>query len=266
MIRESGMPSAIPHRASFARSAFLICCTALALAGCSRQKTSQSAPAGPIVTLDAGTVGEIKGTIVLQGAPPAPQKILLSGEPECAQLNPNSLLSPVVTTGPNNALANVAVYIKSGLANYHFDAPQSPVELEQKNCMYQPRVLALMTNQLLDIQNEDPIQHNVHPTPRQNPAFNMTQVIHGAPIQRRFANPELAIRFMCNLHPWMRAYIFVFSHPYFDVTTTTGTFDIKNVPPGTYTIEAWQEKYGTRDQTVILGPKETKQIRFTFKS
>ena len=239
-------------------------CLALLIGGCSN-KTSGLAPSqGPVVTLDPKTVGEIKGTVTLEGAAPPPQKILLSGEPECAQLNPNPLLSPAVTAGANGALANVAVYIKSGLANYHFDPPKTPVELEQKNCMYEPRVLAMMTNQILDIQNEDPIQHNVHPTPHQNPAFNMTQVIHGAPIQRTFANPELAIRFMCNLHPWMRAYVFVFSHPYFDVTTTPGTFDIKNVPPGTYTLEAWQEKYGAKDQTVTLAPNEVKSVPFSF--
>jgi Carboxypeptidase regulatory-like domain len=241
-------------------------CFPVLLGGCSKTEPSQQTSLAPVVTLDPNTVGEIKGTVILDGAPPPPQKILLSGEPECAQLNPNSLVSPIVTTGSNGVLANVAVYIKSGLANYHFDPPKTPVELEQENCMYQPRVLALMTNQVLDIQNEDPIQHNVHPTPHENPAFNMTQVIRGAPIQRTFANPELAIRFMCNLHPWMRAYVFVFSHPYFAVTTTAGAFDLKNVPPGTYTIEAWQEKYGTQDQTVTVAPNETKSVMFSFKS
>jgi len=255
---------AICGRALRVLSILSACC--IGIAGCSKPKTSQSVPAGPVLHLDPKTVGEIKGMIVLQGAPPPPQKILLSGEPECVQLNPGSLVSPAVVTGANGALANVAVYIKSGLGNYHFDTPQKPAELEQKNCMYQPRVLALMTSQPLDIQNEDPIQHNVHPTPRENPAFNMTQVIHGSPIQTTFANPELAIRFMCNLHPWMRAYVFVFPHPYFDVTTTDGTFDLKNVPPGIYTIEAWQEKYGVQDQKVILAPNETKSIRFLFKS
>ena len=132
--------------------------------------------------------------------------------------------------------------------------------------MYQPRVIALMTNQMLDIQNEDPIEHNVHPSPHDNPAFNTTQSINGPPIEKTFDRPELAIKFMCNLHPWMRAYVFVFSNPYFDVTTKTGTFDLKNLPPGTYTIEAWQEKYGVQDQTVTLGPHETKSVKFTFRS
>ncbi len=253
----------------YSLSRFKNCALLVALAlgviqsGCSRQKTEPVAT-GPLQTIDPKTVGEIKGSVILQSTPPAPRKILLSGEPECAQLNPNSLFSSEVVTGANGALANVSVYIKSGLGNYHFDPPPTPARLAQKNCMYQPRVVALMTNQTLDIQNEDPIQHNVHPKPHDNPAFNVTQPINGPPITKSFSQPEMAIQFMCNLHPWMRAYVFVFSHPYFDVTSSDGAFDIKNVPPGTYSIEAWQEKYGTQDQTVTISPSETKTINFTF--
>jgi hypothetical protein len=245
-------------------SLFLL--VAAGLSGCSKKEPAQSEPTGPAQTLDPNTVGEIKGVVSLEGAPPEPRKIIVTGEPECAQLNPTPLMSSEVVTGDSGALANVAVYVKSGLGNYHFDTPLAPVRLAQKNCMYQPRVIALMTHQTLDIQNEDPIQHNVHPTPHENPAFNTTQLINGPPIKKEFDNPELAIRFMCNLHPWMRSYVFVFSHPYFDVTETTGTFDLRNLPPGTYTIEAWQEKYGTQDQTVTIGPKEIKSITFSFKS
>jgi hypothetical protein len=236
------------------------------LSGCSKRETAQPESAGAAQTIDANTVGEIKGYVSLDGTPPEPHKIIVTGEPECAQLNPTPLMSSEVATGDNGALANVAVYVKAGLGNYHFETPTEHAKLAQKNCMYQPRVIALMTHQTLDIQNEDPIQHNVHPSPHENPAFNTTQLINGPPIEKEFDNSELAIRFMCNLHPWMRSYAFVFSHPYFDVTGMTGTFDLKNVPPGTYTIEAWQEKYGTRDQTVTIGPKETKAITFTFKS
>lgn len=234
--------------------------------GCSRQKSVPERSAGPTQTIDPATVGEIKGMVTLEGTPPQPRKIVLSGEPECAQLNPNSLFSPEVRTTANGALTDVPVYIKSGLGNYRFDVPTSPVQLAQKNCMYEPRVVALMTHQTLNVQNEDPIQHNVHPTPHENPAFNITQPINGPPIQKAFSEPELAIRFMCNLHPWMRAYVFVFSHPYFDVTSNAGTFDLKNVPPGTYTIEAWQEKYGTQDQTIVVAANEIQTVNFTFKA
>jgi len=249
-----------------ATAVFIVLAAAAVQNGCSRQQSGLEQPSGPIQEIDLATVGEVKGVVTLEGTAPAPRKILLTSEPECAQLNPNSLFSSEVTTGANGALTNVAVYIKSGLGNYRFASPTLPVQLAQKNCMYEPRVVALMTHQTLNIQNEDPIQHNVHPTPRDNPAFNMTQPINGPPIQKAFSEPELAIRFMCNLHPWMRAYVFVFSHPYFDVTSDAGSFDLKNVPPGTYTVEAWQEKYGTQDQTVIVGPNETKTANFIFKA
>jgi len=234
--------------------------------GCKSGKPAAATAAGPMLTIDPQAVGEIKGQVSLEGPAPTPRKLLLSGEPECAQLNPNGLFSPEIGVGSNGALKSVAVYIRSGLGNYHFDTPQSPAQLAQHNCMYEPRVIALMTNQTLAIQNQDPIQHNVHPTPRDNPAFNMTQPIHGPPIEKSFAEPELAIRFMCTLHPWMRAYVFVFSHPYFDVTSDAGTFDLKNVPPGSYTVEAWQEKYGTRDQTITLGPHQSETLNFVFKN
>lgn len=255
------------HR-SYKTSGYLPLLTVLAVglsqSGCSRTKSTSSTSAGPVQLIDPATVGEIRGTVTLTGSAPAPRKILLSSEPECAQLNPNSLFSDDVIIGQNNGLSNVAVYIKSGLANYKFDPPASPAQLAQKNCMYEPRVVALMTNQMLDIQNEDPIQHNVHPTPHNNPAFNQTQPIHGSPIQRSFSEPELAIRFACNLHPWMHAYVFVFAHPYFDVTSNRGSFDLKNVPPGSYTVEAWQEKYGTKDQTITIGKNESKTLDFSF--
>lgn len=231
------------------------------------QKASQiQAPAGPVQKLNPDTVGEIRGTVLLKGTPPAPKQLILTGQPECQQLNPHGLFSQEVITGPGGGLANVAVYIQSGLANYHFTPPAKPAVLEQKDCMFQPLVIGVMTNQTLDIQNEDPIEHNVHGMPHNNPQFNLTQSIHGAPLQRKFANPELAIPVVCNLHTWMRAFVFVFPDPYFAVTNSSGTFDLKNVPPGTYTIEAWHDQYGKQDQTVVLGPKETKNVTFTFSN
>jgi hypothetical protein len=262
------MSPASPYRLWTTRGPLLSIVVAVGavLFGCTIQKSTGESKGGPVLTLDPATVGEIKGVATLDGQPPAPRKILLSGEPECAQLNPGSLFSADVTASPSGELADTAVYIKSGLGNYHFDPPALPARLAQKNCMYEPRVIALMTNQKLEIQNEDPIQHNVHPTPHTNPAFNLTQPIHGPPIEKSFPDPELAIKFMCNLHPWMRAYVFVFAHPYFDVTSSNGAFDLKNVPAGTYVIEAWQEKYGTQDQTVTVRAGETDTINFTFRN
>jgi hypothetical protein len=247
---------------------------ALILAGCGRKEstsitTEQSTTteqSAPMEVVDPATVGTITGTVTLEGTPPAPHEILLSGSPGCAKLHSSPLFYPEVVSGDHGALADVVVYVKSGLGNYRFDVPAAPAILDQKGCMYEPHVLGLMARQKLNIKNTDPVFHNVHPMPRENRAWNKSQPIGSAAIETSFDHPELAVRVLCNLHPWMCAYVFVFSHPYFDVTSKTGTFELKNLPPGTYTIEAWQEKYGTQDQSVTLAAKEAKSISFAFKA
>lgn len=236
----------------------------LALAACSSKESSESEQPAPTATVDLATVGAITGTVVLDGTPPVPRPIIMTAGPECTKLHSSPLTYPEVVTGDHGALANVLVYVKSGLGNYRYDVPTTPATLDQVGCMYQPHVLGMMARQKLDIKNTDPIVHNVHPVPHKNRAWNQSQPVGGAAIETEFDNPDFAIPVLCNLHPWMRGYVFVFSHPYFDVTTTAGAFDLKNLPPGTYTIEAWQEKYGTRDQTVTIAPKESKAIAFRF--
>ena len=135
--------------------------------------------------------------------------------------------------------------------------PSDTAILGQKNCMYAPHVLALMTNQPFAVQNSDPTMHNVHPMPKHNRQWSNSQPAGSAPLKQSFANPEFAMPVLCNVHPWMRAIVFVFDHPYFAVTSPAGTFELKNLPPGTYTIEAWHEAYRAQDQTVVIGPKES---------
>jgi hypothetical protein len=132
--------------------------------------------------------------------------------------------------------------------------------------MYVPRVLAVMVNQPIAFKNTDPTTHNIHPMPRDNHAWNRSLDAGEEPYVTTFSNPELAIPVVCNIHPWMRAFLFVFASPYFDITPKSGDFELKNIPPGTYTIEAWQERFGTQDVSITIGPKESKPISFTFKS
>lgn len=226
----------------------------------------QAVASGPLLTLDPATTGTITGTVMLQGAPPTVAPIDMGAAPPCLKLNETRVVPPVVVTGPDGSLANVVIYLKSGLGNYKFETPTNPVSLQQHGCMYVPRVIALMTNQQLEVQNNDPVLHNVRPVLKGNKSWNQSQTVGGPPITASFAKPEFAAHVLCNVHPWMRAYLFVFNNPYFALTTTTGTFELKNVPPGTYTIEAWQEKYGTQDETITVGPKESKAVSFTFKS
>ena len=238
-----------------------------AIVGCSKKEPAQ-APEEPQPTavVDPATAGSITGTVALEGTPPVFRPIDMSAEPACVQANPTPVAPPVVVLGANDALANVVVYVKSGLGSYRYDTPAEPAVLDQKGCMYVPRVLAFRTNQPVEIKNTDPVTHNVHPIPRDNKPWNRSLPEGAEPFMTTFPRQELAIPVACNIHPWMRAFLFVFANPYFDVTTTSGEFGLKNLAPGTYTIEAWHERFGTLDQTVTLGPKESKSVSFKFNS
>jgi hypothetical protein len=131
--------------------------------------------------------------------------------------------------------------------------------------VYQPHVLAVRANQKLDLVNDDSTAHNIHPQPTNNREWNKAEP-PGAKMEDSFAREEVAIPVKCNIHPWMKGYIAVFKHPYFAVTGKDGSFDLTNLPPGTYTLKAWHEKLGTSVQTVTIGANETKEISFVFKS
>lgn len=259
-------------------TAFRLVVLALALAsilsvGCSRPRNEESGvttavpPTSSTLTVDPSTAGAIRGTVTLEGQPPALPPINMSGEPGCRKLNAGPVIPPEIITGPSGGLANVVVYVKSGLGQYGgFKTPKDAVALDQKNCMYDPRVVALMVNQQLEIHNDDATIHNVHAMAKENKEWNKGQRAEGPAIETSFSQPELAIPFMCNVHPWMRAFVFVFAHPYFEVTSKNGAFELKGLPPGTYTIETWHERYGIQDQSVTIGPRETGQVSFRYKS
>ena len=231
---------------------------------CGKKEQTAEAPPEPTAIIDPATAGSITGTVKLEGIPPVFRPIDMSAEPACVRANRTPVVPPGGVLGPHDALADVVVYVKSGLGNYKYDQPTEPAVLDQKGCMYIPRILAFRTHQLLDIKNTDPVTHNVHPMPHDNKPWNRSLPQGADPFVASFPNQELAIPVACNIHPWMRAYLFVFAHPYFQVTSKPGDFDLANLPPGTYTIEAWHERFGTLDQTVTIGPKESKTITFTF--
>lgn len=240
---------------------------AIFIIGCSKkaaEKPAQQPP--PTAVVDPATAGTISGTVRLEGRPPEFRPIDMSAEPACVKANPKPVMPPLVVTGEHGALANVVVYIKSGLGRYKYAVPQTRMVLDQKGCMYHPRVLALRVGQPLEVRNDDSTVHNIHVRARVNRSWNRSEEPGDPPFTVKFDHPELWIPISCNVHPWMRAYLFVFDNPYYAVTTRTGDFALKGLPPGTYTIEAWQEYYGVQDQTVTLGPKETKSVPFVFKA
>jgi plastocyanin len=245
---------------------------ALAFTGCGNKSSSESSEqpaatsATPGATVDAATAGTVAGTVKLDGTAPRMRPINMSAEPYCQKANKEPVVPPEVVTGDGGTLANVVVYVKDDMSKYSFPTPSDAVPLAQQGCMYDPHVVALMAGQTLEVENDDQTTHNIHPMPRDNREWNKSQPPGAAPIADSFARPELAIPVKCNVHPWMKSYIFVFKNPYYAVTSRDGKFEIKDLPPGTYTLVAWQEKYGTQEQTVTIAPKESKEVSFTFKA
>ena len=239
------------------------CAAAFVVSGCG-SNAHKAAPLPPAPPVDPATAANITGTVKFDGKAPMLSPIDMSAAPACVKANPTPAAPPVVVTGAHDALANVVVFVKSGLGHYRYPAPQTPVTLDQKACMYVPRVVALMVGQPFRVSNGDLTLHDVHPMLHNNASWDESQLPGSAPVKSIFDAPEFAANIGCMIHPWMQAYLFVFDQPYFAVTSTDGTFVLKNLPPGTYTIEAWHKKNAPIDQTVTLGPKESKTISFTF--
>jgi hypothetical protein len=194
----------------------------------------------------SGPTGTVSGVISFNGTPPAAKKIDTSADPVCGQKNPNLSTDDTIVT--DGKLANAFVFIKEGtveggkkIGDYSWATPNTAVQLDQNGCHYAPHVLGIQVNQKLSITNSDATQHNIHPTPKNNPEWNQTQANGAAPIEKSFARPETLIPVKCNQHPWMKAYIGVMKTPFFAVSAKDGAFEIKGVPPGKYTVVAWRE-------------------------
>ena len=194
----------------------------------------------------SGPTGTISGVISFNGTPPAPRKIDTAADPVCGQKNPNLMTDDTIVK--DGKLANTFVYIKEGsveggkkIGDYSWPTPTTAAKLDQNGCHYAPHVLGVQVNQKIDITNSDATQHNIHWTPKLNPEWNQSQSNGAPPIEKSFSRAEVLVPVKCNQHPWMKGYIGVLKHPLFAVSSDTGAFEIKGVPPGTYTVVAWKE-------------------------
>jgi len=242
----------------------------LTLAGCSRPQESKKAetppPAAPVYyQVDPQTAGTLTGKVLFTGKKPERRKIDMDEDPQCAAQHHAAVFDQSLVVNRNGTLSDVFVYVKQGLEGKTFQPPERAVTIDQKGCWFYPRVIGIQTGQPLTVTNSDPVTHNIHPRPRVNREWNQSQAQGADPLTRRFTHPEVMIRVKCNIHSWMHAWIGVVDSPYFAVTGADGTFELKNVPPGQYTIEAWQERLGPQEQPVTLGPSGRNAITFTFK-
>lgn len=223
--------------------------------------TPGAPPAAPAVS---GNAGSIAGTARLEGTAPPMPAIQMAADPNCQAQHKTPVRVMDVVVGPGGELANVFVYIKDyrGPA----PAPGAPTMLDQKGCVYIPHVFGVQVGQPLQIRNSDPTLHNIHALAKVNREFNEGQPVQGMVSTKKFSKPEVMIRVKCDVHAWMNSYMGVLPHPYFGTSNNQGSFNIGNVPPGTYTLEAWHEKFGAQTQQVTIGPGEAKQVSFTFKT
>jgi hypothetical protein len=206
----------------------------------------------------------ITGTVTLKGQRPLARRVDTSADPVCTELEPSFWLQPF--EGNSDRLGGVFVYVNGELLqDYKFETPSQPAILEHKNCRYSPHLLGIQVNQPLQIFTRDPTMHNTHPVPRLNAEWNRTQPPNSPPLEKSFARPEAFIAFKDNQHPWERAYLGVFSHPFFVISDDEGNFRIEGLPPGKYTVIAWHDVLGEQTFQVELVSGESRFVSFEYE-
>ena len=218
--------------------------------------------------VNAASEGKITGTVKFEGTPPHMKGIDMSKDPYCAKANASS--SPkmqTVVVGPSGGLENVVLYISEGLSGTAASQAATNVPVfDQKNCEYTPHVLAMDVGQTFKVTTSDQTAHNIHPNPNPmtgNIPWNQSQPPGAPPVEKSWKAPEM-IEVKCNIHPWMHGWFAVVKGPY-ATTDENGNYTINNVPPGNYTVTAWQESLGTQTAKVTVAAGSPGKADFSFK-
>ncbi len=243
----------------------LLAILSLLTASCTKPEPPP-APKPAFFKVDAATAAGISGIIEFSGKRPQTAPIDMSQDQDCAKMQAAApKLDESLAVNANGTLPNVFVYLKKGLEGKSFEPISAPATINQQGCWFGPRTIGLQTAQPLRVTNADPVTHNIHPMAEVNREWNHSQGPGDEAISRKFARAELVIPVKCNIHKWMRASIAVVDHPYFAVSGSDGAFAIANIPPGTYTVAAWQEKLGWQEQAITLAPASKIKLSFKYK-
>ncbi|MCP5525325.1 MAG: hypothetical protein H7A47_00780 [Verrucomicrobiales bacterium] len=210
---------------------------------------------------------EVTGKVTLQGTPPGEIKITM--DPLCGRLHSSDVTTQHYVVGEGGALKDVFVYIKETPGGKKYaPASDKPPVLDQQGCVYAPYISGVMTGQKFIIRNSDPLLHNVHATPKVegNKEFNVGQPVKGMEYTASFDKPEVLLRFKCDVHPWMFAYVGVLDHPFFAVTDKDGKFKLPaELPPGEYTLVALHRKAGELTQKITVADGDKKEVSFSME-
>jgi plastocyanin len=242
---------------------------AIALSGCKHTLAPSESPTQPIAAhpapaVNPATTGSISGIIHFDGKAPARIPIDMSADPACALATTPNLTEQIIVA--DHKLANVYVYIKSGIPDATAPANTPAVVLDQKGCRYIPHVIAIQQGGSVEFRNSDPTMHNIHTAPNQvgNEAVDLSETPMGKPQTQQFKSAEIMLPVRCDNHPWMSAFINIAPNHYFAVTADDGTFTLPNLPPGTYTLAAVHEKLGEQDIQITVPAKAVVKATFTF--
>jgi plastocyanin len=215
----------------------------------------------------AFAASSITGTVVFDGKVPTLRPLAMDADPVCAKKHDKPVPNELLVLGSGNPMGNVMVFVSKGLpAGKTWPAPQTPVVLDQNGCQYKPHVMGIMVGQPYKIVNSDALAHNVHTLPKVNSPFNRAMPATLKEVSTKFDKPEPIFHVKCDVHPWMSAYVGVFTHPFFSVTGTDGKFTISGLDPGTYEITAWHERLGTQTASITVGANDKKTQDFKFST
>lgn len=225
-------------------------------------EASQKESPAPVIE-DDGKRYDLSGTITFKGEVPERKKLNLPAG--CAKGVSGDIYSNEILV-KNGKLENVLIRITKGLGGKDFknEIPQDEVELDQKHCMYTPRVVGARVGQKVTFINSDPIFHNVRSVSDENKNFNMAMPRQDQRETKTFTRPEVFLQAKCSVHPWMGAFVAIMDHPFFDVSDASGKVDLKNLPPGQYTVEAWHEVFGTQTKEITVDGKTLPDLNFEF--
>jgi len=233
--------------------------------GCDRGGETTPRSVATPTALDPAQTGSITGAVTFAGATPPPRTVDALTDPACAALHPSGIvIEPVEVV--NGRVANVFIYVARGLESRVFAVPEEPVAVDQRGCLYAPRVAGVQAGQPIRFINSDDTLHNVHGEPKRSKPWNFGLPRRGTDRRLVLANPEVMVPIRCDVHPWMRAYVGVLPHPYFAVTGKDGSYTLRGVPAGHHVVATWHEHLGAQETTVTVEPGGTAGADFALRA